>query len=66
MVVDASGTVHIVWLRRETDQSYEVYYTSRSPGGAWSQQQMISLPQASSAGPHIAIDGSGRIHAIWF
>jgi hypothetical protein len=74
LVVDASHKPHFMSYSLDLGASTQsLYLQSRSPGG-WSIEQINDDPNfgqghtatSFSASSQLAIDGAGRIHAIWF
>ena len=70
-VVDASGVIHLVYLRGEAGGS-DVYYASRKPGELAFGPSIRVNSEAGSAiamgtvrGPRVAIGRGGRIHVAW-
>jgi len=70
-VVDASGTIHLVYLKGEAGGS-DVFYTRRKPGESAFEPSIRVNSEAGSAiamgtvrGARIAIGRGGRIHIAW-
>jgi hypothetical protein len=66
MVVDDTGTVHVVWPKLDLSSIPPVqrlYYGTRAPNGTWSAPGMI----AGGAGfaPKLVIDAQQTLHALW-
>ncbi|MBM3149476.1 MAG: hypothetical protein FJZ88_05535, partial [Chloroflexi bacterium] len=62
--VDAGGTVHVVW-NDTTPGNWQIFYSSRTPSGAWSYPLNISNSTGDSDIPAIAIDNVGTVHVVW-
>ena len=57
MVIDAHGTVHVVWSNNG------VHYRNNSVGGSWSPIEHVSL--SLGAGVSLAVDSLDRVHLAW-
>ncbi len=64
VAVGPDGTAHVVW-QECCPNSYEIFYATRSPGGAWSTPVNISQSGTSDNSPAIAVDPSGGVHVVW-
>lgn len=64
LVVDSSGTVHMVWTAR-VGSYYEAVYAYKPSGGAWSSYQVLSQGGAQSFYPVIAIDSQDKLWVVW-
>ncbi len=62
MVVDSSGTVHVMWLEGKTDEI--VLYASRPRDGAWSPTTQASAG-LSSYSYNLAVDDAGAVYVAW-
>jgi len=66
MVIDSSGSLHIVW-DDSTPGNHEIYYKMTSDGGdTWSTSKRISWTSGYSTLPDIAADSSGNLHVVWY
>jgi BNR repeat-like domain len=66
MVIDSSGSLHIVW-DDSTPGNHEIYYKMTSDGGnTWSTSKRISWTPGYSAMPDIAAGPSGYLHVVWY
>lgn len=64
LAVDGNNTVHAVWLVTETF-SRDIYYAFKPQGGTWSQPERIYTSPQEIGPPCIAVDQTGRVHALW-
>ena len=64
LVVDSVGDVTAVW-EQYNSTNYSIKTATRSFGGTWSAPQDLSAVGISSYSPQIAIDGSGKVTALW-
>jgi uncharacterized repeat protein (TIGR01451 family) len=69
VVVDGTGTVHVLWHSYDpTVWQYSIFYSSKPAGGAWTSPASISQnpPGAGHAQwPALAIDENNTLHAVW-
>lgn len=59
LAVASSGTVHVVW-----QEGGDIQY-GNNQAGPWSIPVIISGPDGAAAHPRVALDGTGRLHAVW-
>lgn len=65
IVIDESGIGHAVWNRYDGNDG-RVQYTRTIDGGVtWSAPVNLSTSGGSAQRPHIAVDGSGNLIAVW-
>jgi hypothetical protein len=70
VIVDDSGTVHLVYYKGDA-QSGNIYYTRKDSSGNFSSPMRInSVPDSSVAmgtirGAQFAVDKHNRIHVVW-
>jgi hypothetical protein len=65
-VVDANGTLHLVFFSdHEEAGNTEVYYMNNA-GGTWSEPLRLSHGENFSNGPSMAIDARGNITVVWY
>ncbi len=60
-VVNASGTIHMVW----TEDSGDIYYARRESDGGWSLVHNASANSGASQAPRIAAEGYKTAHLVW-
>lgn len=68
MATGADGTAYLVWGdgRLAGVGVADVYFSSRSTGaGAWSVNERVSDVTNGTQDPAIAVDGTGKVFAIW-
>ncbi len=65
IVVDKSGSPHVVWFDL-TPGFNNIFYASKSTGGSWTDPINIYSHNNNSRSPSLAIDGQGTLHAAWF
>ncbi|NUQ39047.1 MAG: hypothetical protein HUU23_14885, partial [Caldilineales bacterium] len=62
---DAQGRLHLAYQTGEdTLQRSDIYYTLLDQG-QWASPQLISSGEHPAAGVRLAVDGQGRVHAVW-
>jgi uncharacterized repeat protein (TIGR01451 family) len=70
LAVGNDGVVHTTWVAYTPDEGgIEVHYAWRAADGTWSEPQSIShnpdeFEEAVHLS-HLAVDGTGTVHAIW-
>lgn len=65
IVIDESGVAHAMWNRYDGNDG-RVQYTRTIDGGVtWSAPVNLSTSGGSAQRPHIAVDGSGNLIAVW-
>jgi hypothetical protein len=67
-VVDAYGTVHVVYTDRASDQAYgTLVYVKSTPQGGWTDPVPVAPnPQAGhQLGADLVLDRLGGLHVIW-
>jgi hypothetical protein len=65
LAVDSSGVVTAVWYR--SNGSNTVIQASRFSGGSWSSSPVnLSASGQSAFYPHLAVDSSGVVTAVWY
>jgi len=62
--VDDIGNVYLVWAD-STPGNWEILYSTKEPGGDWSEPVNISNTLNESTTPGIVIDNSGTLHLVW-
>lgn len=72
IVADGNNNVHAVWSQRSgPNDSWEVYYSMRTPGGQWNpntgriERVSRNLNGTVHQFPTIALDGAGLVHVSW-
>lgn len=63
MVMEDSGTLHLVWADTR-DGNSEIYYRARS-GGVWGSETRLTNDGGFSDGPCLARGPDGRLHVAW-
>lgn len=67
MVVDAQGTVHVVWLNSvPVPFILQLFYMQRPVNGNWSTPLNISNQPQSANIPRLAVEENGVVHAVWY
>jgi len=67
LLLDAQGTLHALWQDYSVEANQgEIVYTSKPRGGTWSPAENVSRTPGDSAGPAIAVDARGTLHAVWY
>ncbi|MFQ6057095.1 MAG: hypothetical protein ACE5J3_14085, partial [Methanosarcinales archaeon] len=65
---DSDGNLHLVWM--EAPGNYytkaDIFYSTMTPAGNWSDPINISNTSYLSGSPQIAVDPSDNLHVIWF
>jgi len=61
MGVDASGNIHIVYLKPTSGSSGDIVY-SRRVSGVWSEQTLTSSGLKGSISTRLLVDSSGKVH----
>ena len=64
IAVANDGTLHVAWYSANTHPEH-ILYATRPPGGIWTAPISISGPLTNSAWPHLAVDATGTVHAVW-
>ncbi len=64
LVVDAAGSVHVVWFQSD-GRAYQVVYRMRGADGVWTAPEYLTDGSAPSTRPALAVDGAGRVHVVW-
>jgi len=63
IVIDSSGTVHVVW---EEWGKWDIYYVAKPRGGSWTAPVNISnSPGTFSDEFYMCLDGSDTVHVTW-
>lgn len=66
IAVDALGNAYAVWTDARNLDQYDVYFSFRPAGGAWSPNVPVdSSSTAEQRTPRIVVDHLGNAHAIW-
>jgi len=65
LVVEESGTVHVVWVDYPVSGEIGIYYTQRGSDGTWSSPQNLSIHAGWPNYPQLAVDGSGVVRVVW-
>jgi hypothetical protein len=66
LAVEASGTLHAVWIESDPSGDQVRYATRASPAVGWSASLRVSSDtQAARFDPDLAVDSAGRAHAFW-
>jgi len=63
MVLEADGTVHVVWADTR-DGNSEIYYRARA-SDLWQPETRLTTDPAFSDAPSIALGEDGRLHVAW-
>jgi hypothetical protein len=63
--MDGSGNAVAVWQRYDGDHYVIQSSGSSDSGVSWSTPENLSLPGQYAYNPHVAVDGSGKVVAIW-
>lgn len=63
MAVEPDGTVHVVWMERQSFQNYYVEHGEKSDGGSW-LTSTVTIEPGFQLDPAIAVDGN-YIYVIW-
>lgn len=66
VAVDHYGTVHTVWWEDPRPSNSQIVYAARNQDGTWSAPLTISDQTMPSVHGHIAADGFGALHVIWY
>ncbi|MCL5292835.1 MAG: fibronectin type III domain-containing protein, partial [Actinobacteria bacterium] len=68
VAVDASGNIYIAWQEdvSGTGLTNNINFRAYKKGSGWTQTvNLTSSLAGNSTGPKLAVDGSGKLHAIW-
>jgi uncharacterized repeat protein (TIGR01451 family) len=71
LAIEPNGTVHFVWMQRETtgSGSTNLFYRFRAPGGQWSPTEQITTYDPQFNPPSfiikLNIDGNGVLHLVY-
>ncbi|MHB0976207.1 MAG: fibronectin type III domain-containing protein [Candidatus Aquicultorales bacterium] len=68
VAADAQGNVYIVWteLTGTTIPSFDVFFRAYKQGTGWTSTTNLSSGlTGDSYGPKVAVDGNGKVHAVW-
>ncbi len=63
-VRDAEGRIHVLW-EDFTDGEGDIAHRYLSPGGTWSDPELVDPAPGVSRHCAAAVDGLGRLHAVW-
>jgi|GEM_PF-3585322 len=62
---DASGTIHLVWANKVSDEANVLAHAAYS-NGSWSQMEILpSIPNSSAMLPSLTISPDGRLHVSY-
>jgi hypothetical protein len=64
LAVDAAGDAVAVWSR-SNGSNYIVQCATMAAGGGWGAPLELSAPGADAKAPQVAVDGTGRLVAVW-
>ena len=65
LAVDSSGVVTAVWYRYDGSNN-PIIQASRFSGGSWSSPVNLSASGQNAFYPHLAVDSSGVVTAVWY
>ncbi|PKL80035.1 MAG: hypothetical protein CVV27_01060 [Candidatus Melainabacteria bacterium HGW-Melainabacteria-1] len=66
--IDAAGTIHALFTELPSGGKSTLFYRASADGGnTWSENLNLSQDDRSHAVgvPHLAVDGQGRVYAVW-
>lgn len=64
LAVDGRDRAHVVWFQSD-GRAFQVVYTSRPASGEWTAPATLTSGEEPSTKPALAVDRSGRVHAVW-
>ncbi|MFC1736419.1 sialidase family protein [Candidatus Hydrogenedentota bacterium] len=65
IVVDDSGTLHVVWWAEDNTNDDDIFYSQNS-GSGWTDPSPIGTPgTGQDVFPQMVIDNSGTLHVVW-
>jgi len=67
VAIGPDGTVYVAWMdgSRTGYEPFRIYFRYKTPGGNWSDIEILSDSLHDAWGPHIAADPSGNVHLVW-
>jgi len=66
IAVNSAGHINTVWYDNKPG-NYEIYYRkSTNAGATWTTDKRLTFTSGASYEPKIVIDGSGRLHVVWY
>ena len=71
-VVDPAGTVHVIYFEGVMSGGDLLHVARAAAGGGWTDPARVNSDRRSAVGMgpmdggHLALDGAGRLHAVWF
>lgn len=64
LAVDAKGRIYVAWLQKNLE-GWDIYYTSREPGGSWSKPARLTKKSGAHQQLIAGADAKGRIWLAW-
>ena len=71
-VIDPAGTVHVIYFEGVMSGGDLLHVSRAEAGGGWTDPVRVNSAGRSAIGMgpmdggHVALDGAGRLHAVWF
>ncbi len=71
-VIDPAGTVHVMYFEGVMSGGDLLHVSRAAAGGGWTDPVRVNSDGRSAIGMgpmdggHVALDGAGRLHAVWF
>jgi len=65
VILEESGTLHVVWSQYTLAEGRCIYYRRYSPGVGWDSVATKVSDTYTGTDPSIAVDPEGNIHVVW-